>query len=133
MRRLLLALLLCASHFAVHAQKADSTTQVITQQDSVKAQFPGGEKAWGEYIIHLFHESFDDLYSKGAKGTAEVQFLVLADGSIDSITLVHKTGTFLDKFAVNAIKNSPQWIPATKDGQNIKCYRRQKLTFDEPR
>jgi outer membrane biosynthesis protein TonB len=133
MMRLLLTLLLCASLTAIRAQKTDSAAPANNQQDTIKAQFPGGDQAWGKYIQAAMLKNFSDLYQNGAKGTTEVQFLVQADGSIDSVTVVHKTGTCLDKFAVNIIKDSPQWIPAMKGGQNIKCFRRQKITVDPPR
>jgi hypothetical protein len=133
MKLFLLTFLLCATLTHIHAQKTDSATQTTNQQDTIKAQFPGGDKAWGKYIQGAMLKNFSDLIQDGAKGTVELQLQVQVDGSIDSVTIVHKTGTVLDKFAANIIKDSPPWIPAILGGQNIKSYRRQKITVDSPR
>jgi hypothetical protein len=34
-----------------------------------------------------------------------------------------------DKIALEAIKNSPKWIPAIDHNRKIKAYRRQPVTF----
>ena len=48
-----------------------------------------------------------------------MQFKVEKDGSISQAKIIQSGGKELDEIALNAVKNSPKWKPAEKNGQAV--------------
>jgi outer membrane biosynthesis protein TonB len=51
------------------------------------------------------------------------------EGTIQDAEVTGSLHPDFDKVALEAIKNSPKWIPAIDHNRKIKAYRRQPVTF----
>lgn len=49
-----------------------------------------------------------------------VSFIVERDGSISNEKIVLSKGDELDKEAIRLVKNMPKWVPANKDGEDVR-------------
>jgi protein TonB len=109
---------------------ADLDSSVIFAKVEVEAQFPGGEKAWIQYIIKVVEKNVDRINDdKKSNGTCIIQFIVDKEGNISNVEALTLTKSVLAEVAVDAIKKGPKWIPAMQFGKPVKAYRRQPVTF----
>jgi periplasmic protein TonB len=58
-----------------------------------------------------------------------VRFIVAKDGSISDVVAETNHGYGMEKEAVRAISKGPKWTPAQQNGNIVKAYRRQPITF----
>lgn len=58
-----------------------------------------------------------------------VQFIVDTKGNLSEIKPLTMEGTLLSGTVVDALKNSPKWIPAMQNGHVVKAYHQQPVTF----
>ncbi len=98
----------------------------------IEAKFPGGDEKWKQYVQREVERHMDELQDDGQSGTCEVQFIVDREGNVSNVEALNMKGSKLAEVAVNAIKKGPQWIPAIQNGQPVKAWRRQKITFRLP-
>ena len=105
----------------------------------IQAEFPGGNKAWSDYISRAVSKSMDELVDDGKNGTVVAQFVVDTEGNVSDVkvlgcneaTVANCIGTQskLAEIAIAAIKRGPKWKPAEQNGRKMKAYRRQPITF----
>ncbi len=86
-------------------------------------EFPGGEEAWQKYIWEYcnMHKEAIENY-----GTAKfrMEFKVHLHGQItDPRILLNYNNSDLGQLAMEAIQNSPAWIPATQNGYKVVAYK----------
>lgn len=95
------------------------------QSNVVKAQFPGGEQAFDNWLIENFY------YPEGVKryGTVIVEFLVPKNGKCKDFVVIKAIDEELDFAAVEILKAMPKWEPATKDGKAIDSKTRVSVRF----
>lgn len=93
---------------------ADSSQSVLVIHDFTEfaPQFPGGEKAFQEYITSQI-EYPEWEKSQGRGGRLYMTFVVLPDGSIDYISTVRgfPGSQPFEKEAKRVLKNMPKWTP----------------------
>jgi periplasmic protein TonB len=58
-----------------------------------------------------------------------VRFIVAKDGSISEVVAETNHGYGMEKEVVRVIKIGPKWTPAMQNGNVVKAYRRQPITF----
>lgn len=63
-------------------------------------------------------------------GRVIVQFCVDSTGQTTDVRIIKSLRDDLDKAVVNAIKNSPKWIPGKKDGKPVKVLYTIPMDFD---
>lgn len=105
----------------------------------IEAEFPGGNKAWSNYISKEVSRNMDELQDDGKSGTIVAQFVVDTEGNVSDVkvlgcneaTVANCIGTQskLSEIAIAAIKRGPKWKPAEQNGRKVKAYRRQPITF----
>ena len=83
-----------------------------------KPDFPGGMQMFYKYFATNFNYP-DDSKFKG--GRTLVEFIVEVDGSLTDIKVVVPLGFGIDEQLIKIFKASPLWIPATNNGEKIKC------------
>ncbi len=78
-----------------------------------KASFPGGEKAFNEYV-NDYLKIPEIAYDGGTSGTVIVTFTVEKDGSITGVRIASKKriGFGVEKECIRVIKRMPKWNPA---------------------
>lgn len=113
--------------FNVH-KKSNATFTIF--QDTVKASFPGGEKAWTKYIAKKVNKRIDELQASQDTGTALIQFVVDEKGVLSEFEVLKKQNSVLADIVLNALKDGPDWVPATVDGKVIRSVRKQPVTFN---
>lgn len=65
----------------------------------------------------------------GIQGKISFQFLIDENGKLTNISVIEGVDKILDKEAARAIRLSPDWIPAKKDGKPISLCVRMKVIF----
>lgn len=98
----------------------------------IEAKFPGGDERWSQFVQREVERHMDELQDDGQSGTCEVQFIVDREGNVSNVEALSMKGSKLAEVAVNAIKKGPKWIPAVQNGQPVKAWRKQKITFRLP-
>lgn len=99
----------------------------IFAQVEIESEFPGGSRAWAQYLQkHLAYPN--KAVRRDIQGTVVLKFIVCTDGTVCNLEAI--TGPeILRKAAIEAFKNTPQWIPAVQDGRKVKSYKAQPITF----
>ncbi|MFT3701946.1 MAG: energy transducer TonB [Agriterribacter sp.] len=108
----------------------DDSQDKVFEKVEVEATFPGGEREWTKFISREINKHIDVLQKAGNTGKCVVQFIVDTDGKISDVHAITMQGTHLAEIVINAVKNGPDWVPATQNGIKVKSYRRQPVTFN---
>lgn len=114
---------------ALDKSVADTTGPAVFLKPEVEASFPGGAKAWQQYLLKTLHypQAAQDLEIQGA---VVVQFIVEKDGSLRDVKAIsgpEKGG--LKEEAVRVLQNSGKWVPGKGDGQIAVTSKRQPIVF----
>jgi periplasmic protein TonB len=93
----------------------------------IEADFPGGASAWKKFL----EKKLSSFQNDAAPGTYQVivKFIVAKDGSISDVQPETNHGSGMEEVAVKAIQSGPKWTPAQQNGNVVKAYRRQPITF----
>ena len=95
----------------------------------VDASFPGGLIAWRTYLDSLINSHQKQLKKSRKPGVCTVRFTVDTNGKVSGVEAISMRGTPIAKLAVDAIKNGPNWIPATVNGIPLKSLQTQPFIF----
>jgi periplasmic protein TonB len=107
----------------------DSTDSPFTRVE-VEAEFPGGSSEWKKYLQKNLNPNVPaDNKARRGKYMVVVRFIVAKDGSISEVVAETNHGYGMEKEVVRVIKIGPKWIPAMQNGNVVKAYRRQPVTF----
>ena len=92
-------------------------------------EFPGGQSALKKYLSdNIKYPALAAEYGK--QGTAIIQFVVNADGSISDVEVARSAGdSSLDKEAIRVVKSMPKWNPGTQNGVPTKVRYTLPVTF----
>ena len=95
-----------------------------------EAEFPGGVKAWTQYLQENLNSEVP-IKKKAPAGTYQVVvvFIVSKSGKIKGISAETSHGYGMEKEVIRIIKKGPDWVPAMQDGHPVNAYRRQPVTF----
>lgn len=128
--KLLLTFSLLLTTLAIYAQ--DSTNKdydkTFTKLE-IEASYPGGQQAWLKFLNKNLRYP-DDAVSNNIQGDVLVQFIVDKDGNISDIQAVSgpKKGGLREE-AERIIKISSPWVPGIQNGNKVKSYKRQTISF----
>ena len=105
--------------------RADKVYEEVDQMP----EFPGGQSALKKYLSdNIKYPALAAEYGK--QGTAIIQFVVNADGSISDVEVARSAGdSSLDKEAIRVVKSMPKWNPGKKYGQNVKVRTKTNVAF----
>lgn len=104
----------------------DSTNEFVCELP-IGAEFPGGMKAWQAFLqknLVYPQEAIDAAIS----GTVSVAFNICIDGSLCDVTAMRGPEA-LREAAVQTIKKSPKWIPASIHDCPVAGSRTQPIVF----
>ena len=121
---------------SVNAQTEVSKTTAVNQKDlhdstfthvDVESAFPGGGPGWSRFLRdNLVYPK--KAVKKNIQGTVVVQFIVDKDGTVSNIDALDGP-ELLREAAIDVVKKSPNWKPATQNGRKVKSYKKQPITF----
>jgi protein TonB len=109
--------------------KAVEEDKIFTKVE-IEAEYPGGTGAWRKFLERNLNGGVaTDNSAPAGTYTVVVRFIVAKDGSVSEITPETSVGYGMEQEAVRAIKKAPKWMPAQQNGNIVKAYRRQPITF----
>ncbi len=116
----------------INSQVLEAPKKAATDEDlpfykvEIEAKFKGD---WNSYVKKEMEKNIDELTEAGESGTCVVKFIVSKDGRVSDVEAITMKGTKLAEVAVNTIRKGPNWIPAQQNGNEVKAYRQQPITF----
>jgi TonB family protein len=90
--------------------------------------FPGGEKAFGQYLANNVKYPAKARENK-TQGRVIVTFVVEADGSLTNARVIRGIGDGADEEALRVINASPKWTPGMQDGKKVKVQYTVPISF----
>ena len=96
-----------------------------------EAEFPGGDKAWQNYIQKAIQRQLDEFTDRDF-GTCLIEFQVDSAGIVSNVTATTMQGTKLAEIAATTIIKGPKWIPALQNGRYVTAERIQPVTLLNP-
>jgi protein TonB len=128
----------CGAQTATAQKQVDTTVTIdtaLTARDidkafkkvEIESKFPGGERAW----INFLQENLTypkKAVRKKVQGTVVLQFIVDRDGTVSDIEAISGPEE-LQQGAIDVLKKTPNWIPATQGGRKVKSYKKQPIVF----
>lgn len=99
-------------------EKKPASTQRVFMVVENMPEFPGGMKACMEFLAKNIKYPAE-CQKKGIQGRVVVQFIVKADGSVDSPTIMRSVDPLLDAEALRVVGLMPKWKPGTEGGKAV--------------
>ena len=96
--------------------------------DEKEASFKNGIPGWRTYISKNLTTP-DRALKSHMDGTINIGFVILENGEIGDTRIIKSVEFSLDREGIRVIKKSPAWVPAEKNGKNVKAYHVQPMTF----
>ncbi|HEX7757484.1 MAG TPA: M56 family metallopeptidase, partial [Niabella sp.] len=114
--------------FTISCQSKDKNGILETHQKADKEASYAGN--WAHYLQeNLRGEVPVDNGAGPGNYQTVVQFVVDESGNVSNISVVKDPGFGMGNEAIRVIRNSGKWQPATVNGQPVKTYRKQPITF----
>lgn len=110
-------------------RKVQQTRNTKNDQPDSGPQYPGGDKARIEYIVANTPYPEEDRKA-GIKGTVYVQFVIESSGKVTNAKILKGVSPLIDKVALNAITNMPDWIPARKGNKPVSYEMTMPIKFE---
>lgn len=109
-------------------RKKEEAPVYIFNDNNQSAQFPGGIKAWQDYLASniIYPKS---LLRENVHGKVILEVLISSNGSIESASILQSLHPLLDAEAVRVVKESPLWKPAKQNGKTVKYKMKQAINF----
>ncbi|MET0636361.1 MAG: energy transducer TonB [Chitinophagaceae bacterium] len=102
-------------------------TEPATNVD-VQARFIGD---WVRFLTKNLNANVGlDNGAPSAQHRVIIEFVVDVDGSMSMIKALTNIGYGMEEEAIRVIKKAGKWQPAIQQGQPVKAFRRQVITFD---
>ena len=100
------------------------------QKVDKEATFPGGSQAWKRFLTHNLRADVPTEHgAPSGNYTIVVSFLVNKKGKLSQIRAGNNPGYGTAEEVIRLIKQSPDWIPAMKDGKLALYREKQQVTF----
>lgn len=96
----------------------------------VEASFPGGESAWRRFLEQNLNAAVPaNNRAPAGTYTVVIQFVVDRDGKVSDIKALTHHGYGMEGEVIRLLRKAPRWSPAVADGQKVRAYRKQPVTF----
>lgn len=98
----------------------------MTEQVTVKPEFPGGTDALQVYI----KRNFKKPKVKGLKGDVLVSFIIEKNGHLTEVGVLSDAGHGTGDEAIRIMEISPNWIPASLNGNPVRVQYLLTISLD---
>lgn len=112
------------------ADRDTSSYNVVFMKVDVPARVDAG--LWRSHLENALLPALERAIRMGlpsGKYVVQVKFLVERDGSISDVAALNDPGFNLAMEAVKILKTGPQWTPGMQNGQKVRTYLTQPITF----
>jgi len=89
----------------------ENGTEIAFFQYYVKPEFPGGMKAFYDYVANNFKSV------NSGRGEIKIGFYVELDGTLNHFEVIKSINKEMDLSAIRLLVNSPKWTPGKIDGK----------------
>jgi len=103
------------------------TDKKVTETDYNAPEPLTGRENFDRYIEDNMR--CPEILKVGDKAVVVVSFVVMSNGTIDSIKIIRSPGRSFSDEAIRLIKNGPGWKPSTKNGEAIDDEVRIRIVF----
>ena len=94
----------------------------------VEARFDGN---WEKFLLrNLNPETAGENGAPAGTYKVIIEFVVDKEGKVSDIKAITNHGYGMEKEAMRVLKKADKWIPANQNGQPVKAYRLQPITFE---
>lgn len=107
-------------------KESANTPEVFTRVD-IDAKYPGNWRSFLERSLDG-QVAVDNGAGPGTY-TIIIKFIVDSEGNVSDIEGLTNVGYGMEQEAIRVIQQSGKWSPAVVDGQPVKAYRKQPITF----
>ena len=87
----------------------------------IRPNYPGGIQKFYAFIKKNYVIPKEILDDESSRGGVFAKFIIEKDGSLSKIEVLHDIGYGSGKELERVLKLSPNWIPAIKDGNPVRC------------
>jgi periplasmic protein TonB len=94
----------------------------------IESEFEGGSKGWQFYLTRNLRYPIDAIKA-GVQGTVRIAFSVDQLGEVSDPWVFKSVSYLLDQEAQRLIAKSPRWEPANRNGERVKSYKIQAISF----
>lgn len=119
-----LMLLLVPIAFSQENSKKEEVFTIVEEQPTPKDGMGEFYKFIGENLKYPAAAKKDSV-----QGKVFLKFMVLESGELAHIEVIKGIGHGCDEAALNAIKNSPAWIPGKQKGKAVKVWMTLPIVF----
>jgi len=100
----------------------------VTEYPEVYPQFPGGDLARVQFLGN--NVDYPELpLAEGIQGTVYVEFIVSERGDLYDFKVIHGVNHYLDKEAMRALQQMPDWVPGKQGERNVPVRMRLPVKF----
>ncbi len=107
---------------------ATSARPDVPGTDSTPPSFPGGMKAFYEYLGRTIRYPAE-ARKQNIQGKVYLTFTVEKDGTLTEIAVKKRLGGGTDEEAMRVLRESPKWIPGTRDNKPVRVKYDMPLSF----
>jgi TonB family protein len=110
----------------------DKNGKIVYYKAEVNPSFTGGQKALDAYLNDnlVYPQEAEEL---GLEGTVFVDFIVLADGSVNEVEVLNDPSDDIDQRfkdeAVRVVSSMPDWAPGQQRGKAVDVKFSLPITF----
>jgi len=113
----------------IEVKKVEDENKIFDKVE-IEASFPGGDGKWRRYLEQNCNgQVATDGGAPEGTYTTIVQFIVDKEGNISDVKALTNHGYGMEGEAMRVIKKGPKWTPAVQNGNKVKAYRKQPITF----
>jgi len=110
-------------------KKTDPNDGQTFTKVEIESEYPGGLSAWVAFLNRNLANNYPQQAADNEiQGTVIIQFIVDLQGNVSDVVALEGPKELRDA-AITVIKKSGKWIPAIQNGQHVKSYKRQPITF----
>lgn len=109
----------------------ESGNEVVAEEKDHEAQFPGGEKAWSNYLSNHLHFPSNFEFQNSERVVVVVSALIDENGKVIDAEVSVPVHPKFDEIALNAIKSCPSFIPAVEHNRKVYYSFRVPISFSQ--
>lgn len=128
MKKFILLSALCFGTATLWAQNSNNAEAAAPKHVEIMPEFPGGSEALYKYLSDNIQYP-DSAVKYGKEAMVKVKFLILEDGSIDSVQTKKQFGYGLNEEAERVVAAMPHWKPGRNGDNPVRVYFQVPIKF----